>query len=290
MKRTSMIPFAGTAAVAALVVLTPSLAWSHGSMEVPLSRNYRCFKEGPESLDTAACRASSAAVGSNAFHYDWNGYNQNPNGNHQAFVPDGQLCGAGRPQFSGMNLGRTDWVATNVAAGANVNFTYHATAPHATSYHRMYVTRAGYSLTSPLRWADLQQICQINGTRPLNNFRYNFACQMPAGRSGRAILYHVWQRSDSPEAFYACIDVNFGGTGPTPTPTPTTNPTPTPTPTPTTNPTPTPTPGGTWRLGGTYAVGQVVTYNGASYRCLQAHTAHSEGWNPVAAPALWQRI
>jgi predicted carbohydrate-binding protein with CBM5 and CBM33 domain len=287
-KRTSMIPFAGTAAVAALVVLTPSLASSHGSMESPLSRNYRCFKEGPENPQTAACRAAVQASGTQQL-YDWNGYNQNPNGNHTAFVPDGQLCGAGHSNFGGMNLTRSDWVATGVSSGANVTFTYHATAPHSTSYHRMYVTRPGYSLSSPLRWADLQQFCQV-GNIPVNNFRYRFNCTLPAGRSGRAILYHVWQRNDSPEAFYACIDVNFGGTNPTPTPTPTATPTTNPTPTPTPTPTGTPTPGGTtWRVGATYAVGQVVTYNGVSYRCIQAHTVHSDTWTPPTTPALWTR-
>ncbi|NEE31025.1 lytic polysaccharide monooxygenase, partial [Streptomyces sp. SID7982] len=30
-------------------------------------------------------------------------------------------------------------------------------------------------------------------------------------RSGRQLVYTIWQRSDSPEAFYACSDVTFGG-------------------------------------------------------------------------------
>ncbi len=32
----------------------------------------------------------------------------------------------------------------------------------------------------------------------------------PSGKSGRHIIYSIWQRSDSPEAFYNCVDVNFG--------------------------------------------------------------------------------
>ncbi|MFH9618491.1 alpha-lytic protease prodomain-containing protein [Streptomyces pratensis] len=59
---------------------------------------------------------------------------------------------------------------------------------------------------------------------------------------------------------------------------------------PPTDPTDPPTePGGTWAAGTTYAAGAVVTYGGASYRCLQGHRAQA-GWQPPNVPALWQRI
>lgn len=45
----------------------------------------------------------------------------------------------------------------------------------------------------------------------------------------------------------------------------------------------------TWQVGASYRVGDVVTYNGVSYRCLQAHTSQST-WTPDVVPALWQRI
>jgi streptogrisin C len=38
-----------------------------------------------------------------------------------------------------------------------------------------------------------------------------------------------------------------------------------------------------------YKVGDVVTYAGVSYRCLQAHTSQPD-WTPPAVPALWQRL
>jgi hypothetical protein len=38
-----------------------------------------------------------------------------------------------------------------------------------------------------------------------------------------------------------------------------------------------------------YAVGDVVTYNGQTYKCLQAHTSQP-GWTPDAVPALWQPV
>ncbi|MEU7297084.1 carbohydrate-binding protein [Streptomyces exfoliatus] len=50
-----------------------------------------------------------------------------------------------------------------------------------------------------------------------------------------------------------------------------------------------PQPGGTWAAGKVYAGGDVVTYGGASYRCLQGHQAQT-GWEPPNVPALWQRL
>ncbi|GAA4261036.1 carbohydrate-binding protein [Dactylosporangium darangshiense] len=44
-----------------------------------------------------------------------------------------------------------------------------------------------------------------------------------------------------------------------------------------------------WVTGHAYHVGDVVSYNGHSYRCLQAHTSQPD-WNPPAAPSLWQAI
>lgn len=38
-----------------------------------------------------------------------------------------------------------------------------------------------------------------------------------------------------------------------------------------------------------YAVGRLVTHNGRTYRCLQAHTSQP-AWNPAAAPTLWRRV
>lgn len=42
-----------------------------------------------------------------------------------------------------------------------------------------------------------------------------------------------------------------------------------------------------WAPGVAYKVGDLVTYQGQTYRCLQAHTSQA-GWTPVTVPALWQ--
>ncbi|WP_301325762.1 cellulose binding domain-containing protein, partial [Lentzea flava] len=45
---------------------------------------------------------------------------------------------------------------------------------------------------------------------PQANGEYSWQAKLP-NKSGRHIIYSLWQRSDSPEAFYSCSDVQFGG-------------------------------------------------------------------------------
>lgn len=44
-----------------------------------------------------------------------------------------------------------------------------------------------------------------------------------------------------------------------------------------------------WAEGEVYAVGDLVTHEGDTYRCRQAHTAIA-GWTPTAVPALWEKV
>jgi hypothetical protein len=44
-----------------------------------------------------------------------------------------------------------------------------------------------------------------------------------------------------------------------------------------------------WAYPVSYKIGDEVTYQGKTYRCIQAHTSQA-GWTPLAVPALWQEI
>lgn len=43
-----------------------------------------------------------------------------------------------------------------------------------------------------------------------------------------------------------------------------------------------------WEPGQTVTTGDVRTFNGATYTCLQTHTTQN-GWEPPAVPALWEK-
>ncbi|WP_434632260.1 lytic polysaccharide monooxygenase [Chromobacterium sp. CV08] len=186
--------------------------WAHGTMEIPVNRVYSCYLEGPEAPKSAACQEARRIGGAQAM-YDWNAINQTPYGdNHQAAVPDGTLCGGGKSEFKGFNLARSDWRSTPIVpdAAGEYEFVYKATSPHATKYFRFYVTRNGWNPTMPLRWSDLQLFGSYNGNPPQDaGRRYHMTMKLPTGKTGQHIIFVVWKRSDSEEAFYSCSDVRF---------------------------------------------------------------------------------
>nr|WSY56049.1 lytic polysaccharide monooxygenase [Streptomyces sp. NBC_00886] len=196
----------------ALTALAAAPAAAHGSMGDPVSRVSQCYAEGPENPKSAACRAVVAAGGTQAL-YDWNGIRiGDANGQHQTLIPDGRLCSANNEEFKGLDLARTDWPATSVSSGS-YTFKYRVTAPHKGTF-KVYITKSGYDPAQPLAWADLDLEHPVaTSTDPVaSGGFYTFSGTLPQ-RSGKQLLYAIWQRSDSPEAFYSCSDVSFGESG-----------------------------------------------------------------------------
>ncbi|MCF7752242.1 lytic polysaccharide monooxygenase [Bacillus subtilis subsp. subtilis] len=192
-------------------------AHAHGTMLTPISRVYACYQGNPENPTNPACAAAKAVGGAQAF-YDWAGINQaNANGNHQAVVPDGTLCSGNNPTYRGLDLDRSDWATTPIQADADGRFTFvfKAPAPHATRDWQFFVTRDGWQPGAPLRWADMEKFCALGNTPLSPDGTYKLQCQLPS-RSGQHVIYNTWQRSDSTEAFYTCMDVRFEGGGGTP--------------------------------------------------------------------------
>ncbi|MGW0138742.1 lytic polysaccharide monooxygenase [Streptomyces calvus] len=196
----------------ALTGLSAAPAAAHGSMGDPVSRVSQCFAEGPESPKSEACKAAVAAGGTQAL-YDWNGIRiGDAAGRHQELIPDGKLCSADSEAFKGLDLARDDWPATRVSGG-EYTFKYRVTAPHKGTF-TVYITKPGYDPSQPLAWDDLDLANPVaTSTDPAaTGGFYTFTGTLPE-RTGKQLLYAVWQRSDSPEAFYSCSDVAFGGTG-----------------------------------------------------------------------------
>ena len=219
------------------LVFTASGASAHGSTQDPPSRTYGCRFVTP---DNEMCKQAWAA-NSQAL-YDWNEVNIGAaNGNHQALIPDGQLCSAGRDKYAAFNTASDKWPVTNLTPGADGNYTlqWQNTAPHATAYYRVYITKPGFDVNAaPLKWGDLDFVYDSGPSAPTS--AQVLRTNLPQ-RSTHSIIFTVWQRSDSQEAFYACNDVTVSGAGsasPSASPTPTqTSASPTPSPTATVPPT-----------------------------------------------------
>ncbi|MFB7587404.1 lytic polysaccharide monooxygenase [Streptomyces sp. NPDC056169] len=207
-RRTSAVAVSALSA-AALVGLTPTTAGAHGAVFNPVSRVAACYAEGPETPKSQVCKDLVADSGTQPL-YDWNEVNiANADGQHQALIPDGKLCSANRAKYRALDWARTDWPATAVKAGS-FDFKFRATAAHSGTM-TVYITKAGFDPTQPLKWSDLDAtpVAVYNTTRTATDGYYNFTGNLPA-RTGRHIVYKVWQRNDSPEAFYSCSDVTFG--------------------------------------------------------------------------------
>ncbi|MFN8492525.1 MAG: lytic polysaccharide monooxygenase [Caldilineaceae bacterium] len=220
-KKTVVVVLFGVMFLLMWSVVVVQRAWAHGSMEDPVARVYQCYLEGPEHPSSAACQAAVQAGGTQEF-YDWNGVNLLAADQHRQLIPDGQLCSAGKDSHRGLDLARSDWVAQPIAPDQNGNYTFVflATAPHATKYFDFYITKDSYDPTQPLKWSDLEDtpFCHITSVT-LRNGRYSMTCPLPH-KTGKRLIYNIWQRSDSAEAFYSCMDVEMSrGGGATGTPT-----------------------------------------------------------------------
>ncbi|PRY33470.1 lytic polysaccharide monooxygenase [Pseudosporangium ferrugineum] len=193
----------GIAAAVAVLPAVPALA--HGAPTSPISRTAACAAGGEEA-DAAACRAARAANGRPFGSFD-NLRVPDVAGKDRQFIPDGNLCSGDLPEFQGLDLPRTDWPSTRVAAGTTLSVTYAGTIPHEGTF-RLYLTGAGYDPRKPLGWGDLTPLAEIKDP-PLRGGAYRMSVKLPKDRSGRHVLYTVWQTSSTPDTYYSCSDLVF---------------------------------------------------------------------------------
>ncbi|MER5573306.1 lytic polysaccharide monooxygenase [Streptomyces massasporeus] len=183
-------------------------ARAHGAPTDPVSRVVACSPEGGERAGTAACRAAVAANGAPFTAWD-NLRVANVDGRDREVVPDGKLCSGGLPAYRGLDLARADWPSTRMTPGATLTMRYVSTIPH-TGTFRMYLTKPGYDPAGPLNWSDLPEKPFATVTDPaLTGGAYRIRITLPSDRSGRHVLYTVWQNSSTPDTYYSCSDVVF---------------------------------------------------------------------------------
>lgn len=238
---------AGTLAVSASMA---ALAWGHGYTSDPPSRSALCATGGV--TDCGAISYEPQSV-------------EGPKGFPAAGPADGEICSAGHAEFAELDDPRGGaWPTTSVDAGAQT-FTWTMTAAHSTATFDYYITNDNYDPTKPLTrdMLDLEPITSIEmgGAKPDHTMTHDVS--LPE-RSGRHLVLSVWNIADTVNAFYSCVDVDFGGGEETPTDAATTD---APTEAPTEEPT-----GGTgcdasvWDAAAVYTAGAEVTHDGIAYR------------------------
>ncbi|GAA1525960.1 lytic polysaccharide monooxygenase [Dactylosporangium maewongense] len=213
----SVLAALAVGAVAVLVVPAPASA--HGVAMVPGSRTYLCYVDGLKATgqiipSNPAC-ADAVAQGGQQPLYDWFGVlRSDAGGRTTGFIPDGQICGAGTTKYAAYNAARTDWPTTHLTAGATIQMRYSNWAAHPGTFH-LYVTRNGWSPTTPLAWGDLEPFWSAtdppqSGPPGALNY-YSFNATLPSGKTGKHMLFIQWVRSDSQENFFSCSDIVFDG-------------------------------------------------------------------------------
>lgn len=249
MRRRVTLPLLSIVATAAALLISVPSAEAHGYVSSPPSRQALCAQGVVANCGDIVWEPQSVEA---------------PKGSMQ--------CNGGGSRFAVLNDESKGWPATSV--GATVTFSWVLTARHRTSTWEYFVGSTRVAVVND------------NGATPGATVSHTVSL---AGYSGRIKVLARWNIYDTINAFYSCVDLNVGGGGGG-NPTPSASPTRSTAPSPSASPTRSAPPSGstTWAAWTAYAVGAVVTYNGISYRCLQAHTS-LPGWEPPNTPALWQR-
>ncbi|WP_018547161.1 lytic polysaccharide monooxygenase [Streptomyces sp. LaPpAH-108] len=213
-RTTARLSVTAAAATAPLLLLpwtaTPALA--HGAPTSPVSRVYACSPDGG-SAGTAACRAAIAANGGASFAAWDNLRVPGVDGRDRQVIPDGKLCSGNLSAYRGLDLARADFPATRLTAGARMTMTYASPIAHAGTF-KLYLSKPGYDPSKPLKWSDLPAtpFAEVKDP-PLTNGAYHIQATLPSGRTGRQMLYTIWQTSSTPDTYYSCSDVVFSGSG-----------------------------------------------------------------------------
>jgi lytic cellulose monooxygenase (C4-dehydrogenating) len=193
-------------------VLT-GVADAHGSATDPPSRNYGCWQRWGSDFQNPTMATKDPMcwqawqADSNAM-WNWNGlYRENVGGKHQAVIPDGTLCSGGRTQSPRYNS--LDAVGAWQAATKSKQFTLTVTdqARHGADYLLVYITKQGFDPTrQALGWGNLELVTTTGKYAPAGQYQ---VAVNAGNRTGRHIVYTIWQASHLDQSYYFCSDVIF---------------------------------------------------------------------------------
>ncbi|MEU0937685.1 lytic polysaccharide monooxygenase [Embleya sp. NPDC005971] len=125
---------------------------------------------------------------------------------------DGALCAGGNSRFAELDDPRGGaWPSTPVTSGSSKTFTWKLTARHATTTFRYFITKASWSPGQAITRGQLESTPFLSvpygGVQPGSTVSHTGT--LPAGRSGKAVIFAVWDIADTGNAFYQCTDVTF---------------------------------------------------------------------------------
>ena len=194
---------------ALVLILMPSFSiFAHGTLSNPPSRVYNCFLEGVDNPESQPCIDAVISHGTQGIEEYYSILQNNGLDNHENLIPDGNLASGGNPDIYGaFDQIRDDWVATEVEPGP-YTVTWTNAIPHFTLYYEVYITNSTWTPDQPLTWDSLELLVRTDSRPPMPVDDIDVV--LPE-RTGKHVIYSIWQRSGNPQAFYAASDVDFGG-------------------------------------------------------------------------------
>lgn len=185
------------AAAVLSMTMSGSPAFGHGYASDPPSRGAHC--------------ASGAATDCGAVQWEPHSM-EGPKGFPGAGPEDGTICSGGNSRFSEIDQPRGgDWPKTNVSAGSRT-ITWTITAAHSTDKWEYFITKDDWDPTQPLTRASLESepffSVSDGGAQP--GWSVTHDVNLPS-KSGHHLILAVWTIADTANAFYSCIDVDYGG-------------------------------------------------------------------------------
>ena len=206
-------------------------------------------QQGNGDINTVVTDWSGVGLGNAKGQRNKESYKKDPRQNHVNAMGglDSPICSANIDKYSALD--NSDWAKTEINENYDgkstipesyqqrnsitsypykmttgwSTFQFKSSAVHKTvsnGYVDCYLTKKNVSPKNKvLTWNDLedQPFCRFNSDhghpKPMTDFRKNvneWDCYIPEDRAGdAAVVFMVWQRHDSDEAFYGCSDVIF---------------------------------------------------------------------------------
>lgn len=186
--------------LASVTLLFNAVAFSHGALTKPLSRQYHCYKN----VGKGPCPGSQ-----NGSVYDWMGVNYC--GANQVCDLKNEIfdamkfCGSNKEKFSWLNDFSANWQPVeNLVPGKPHSFEHLVTAPHWGKY-AVYLS----NVYPPQSWDDMKFLGRFPGGKPgVNKFNVNIPANIE--ETDHALLVTIWEtKTTANEIFLGCSDVSI---------------------------------------------------------------------------------
>ncbi|MYS82775.1 lytic polysaccharide monooxygenase auxiliary activity family 9 protein [Embleya scabrispora] len=197
MRKRTILATLSAAAVALPFMMLPSSASAHGFISSPKSRSALCGEGKVKRCGQIQWEPQSV---------------EGPKGYPAGGPADGRLCAGADGRWAPLDDPRNGtWPATALTSGASFSFTWEIEARHSTSTFRYYITKPSWNPTQPISRAQIESTpfltVPYGGALPAAHTVHTGT--LPAGRTGQALIFAVWDVADTDNAFYSCSDVKF---------------------------------------------------------------------------------